>query len=184
MTAEGSRLVWVDLEMTGLDPATCHIVEIAVLVTDGELNVIAEGPELVIHQPDDILAAMPPIVRDMHARSGLTELIRASKTTLAEAEAAVLAFVQSTCAPKTAPLAGNSVWKDKQFLEKYMPRVMEHLHYRIVDVSTIKELAGRWYPPSMHFPKKSEKHRALDDIKESIAELSFYRRTLFVSRPG
>lgn len=184
MSADGSRLVWVDLEMTGLDPATCHIVEVAVLVTDGDLNIVAEGPEIVIHQPDEILGAMPPIVRDMHARSGLTDLIRASKTSLAEAESAVLAFVRETCLPKTAPLAGNSVWKDKQFLEKYMPSVMEHLHYRIVDVSTIKELASRWYPAGMGYPKKSEKHRALDDIKESISELAFYRRTLFVPRPG
>ncbi len=183
MTAENGRLVWVDLEMTGLDPATCHIVEVAVLVTDGELGVVAEGPELVVHQPDDVLAAMPPVVRDMHARSGLTEQIRRSTTSLAQAEDAVLAFLTEHVTPKNAPLCGNSVWKDKQFLEKYMPRVMEHLHYRIVDVSTIKELAARWYPPSMQMPKKAEKHRALEDIKESIAELAFYRRSLFVPKP-
>lgn len=181
---ESGRMLWVDLEMTGLDPETCVIVEVAALVTNGNLEVVAEGPQLVIHQPDEVLAKMAPIVRDMHARSGLTELIRQSTTTLEEAERQVLAFVQAHCAPKNAPLCGNSIWKDKQFLEKYMPRVMEHLHYRIVDVSTIKELCARWYPPSMHMPKKGEKHRALDDIKESLAELSFYRKTLFVPPPG
>jgi oligoribonuclease len=184
MSGENGRLVWVDLEMTGLDPETCVIVEIAVLVTDGDLHVIAEGPQLVIHQPEEELAKMAPIVQEMHARSGLTDQIRQSTTTLAEAEAQVLSFLVQHCAAKSAPLCGNSIWKDKQFLERYMPRVMEHLHYRIVDVSTLKELAARWYPPSMHMPKKGEKHRALDDIKESIAELSFYRKTLFVPRPG
>ncbi len=178
------RLVWVDLEMTGLDPAEHVIVEIAVLVTDGDLALVAEGPDLVIHQPDAELAKMAPVVAEMHARSGLTDKIRASTVTLAQAEDAVASFVAAHCARGVAPLCGNSVWKDKQFLERYMPRVMEHLHYRIVDVSTIKELASRWYPPAMRAPAKAEKHRALDDIRESIAELSHYRRVLFVPPPS
>ncbi len=172
------RLVWVDLEMTGLDPAESIILEIATLVTNEDLEVVAVGPELVIHATEAELSRMAPIVVEMHQKNGLTDRVRASKTTLAEAEEATYAFLAQHVAPKTAPLCGNSVWKDKQFMEKYMPRVMGLLHYRIVDVSSIKELVRRWYP-AVPPPEKSERHRALDDIKESIAELSHYRRGVF-----
>lgn len=172
------RLVWVDLEMTGLDPAESIILEIATLVTNEDLEIVAVGPELVIHATEAELSRMAPIVVEMHQKNGLTERVRASTTTLEEAEEATHAFLAQHVAEKTAPLCGNSVWKDKQFIEKYMPRVMGLLHYRIVDVSSIKELVRRWYP-ALPPPEKSERHRALDDIKESIAELSHYRRNVF-----
>lgn len=175
---KNDRLVWVDLEMTGLDPEDCVIVEIATLVTDGALELVAEGPELVIHQPEEALARMQPVVVEMHTRSGLIERIRASKISLAEAEQQTAEFVAAHVERGTAPLAGNSVWKDKQFLDRYMPAVTGQLHYRIIDVSTVKELARRWYPGTSA-PKKKELHRAMDDIRESIEELKFYRANLF-----
>ncbi|MFO0755748.1 MAG: oligoribonuclease [Byssovorax sp.] len=173
-------LVWVDLEMTGLDPETCTIVEIATLITDSDLKLIAEGPALVIHQSDEVLAGMNDFVKELHEKSGLTARIRASTTTLAEAEAQTLAFVQQHCPAGVSPLCGNSVWKDRAFLERYMPKVVAHLHYRMIDVSTIKELVRRWYPPRYMAPKKKEIHRALDDIRESIEELAHYRSKVFV----
>ena len=182
MTAKAERLVWVDLEMTGLDPATCEIVEIATIVTDGELGIVAEGPDLVIHVGDDVLARMDPFVVAMHEKSGLSERIRASTITLEEAEEATLAFLSEHCDSKTAPLCGNSVWKDKQFLERYMPRIVGHLHYRLVDVSTVKELVRRWYPADKGAPKKRDLHRAQDDIRESIEELRYYRKSFFLPR--
>jgi len=172
------RLVWVDLEMTGLDPDVATIVEIATLVTDGALEVVAEGPELIIHASEKDLAKMQPFVVEMHTRSGLLEKIRASQVTLADAERQTAEFLASQVEKGTAPLAGNSVWKDKQFLERYMPAVMAELHYRIIDVSTVKELTRRWYP-GVSAPKKQELHRAMDDIRESIAELKFYRANVF-----
>jgi oligoribonuclease len=178
MSDKRERLVWVDLEMTGLDPSVATIVEIATLVTDGALEILAEGPELVIHASDDDLAKMPPVVVEMHTRSGLLDKIRASAITLAEAERQTVEFLRAHVEKGTAPLAGNSVWKDKQFLEKYMPAVMGELHYRIVDVSTVKELTRRWYP-GVAAPRKNELHRAMDDIRESIAELKFYRANVF-----
>jgi len=171
-------LVWVDLEMTGLDPSNDVIVEIATLVTTDDLTVVGEGPNLVIHQPDDVLARMRPVVVEMHARSGLTERIRASTVSLEQAEEETVAFLRKHVAPKESILAGNSVWKDRQFLERWMPRVVELLHYRMVDVSTVKELARRWAPSALQ-GKKAEKHRALDDIKESIEELRHYKSVLF-----
>lgn len=173
-------MVWVDLEMTGLDPATSTIVEIATIVTESDLSIVAEGPDLIIHQPEQILAQMNDFVREMHTRSGLLERIRASSTSLDEAAAQTLAFLSEHCAPGSAPLCGNSVWKDRSFLERYMPELIRFLHYRIVDVSSIKELARRWYPAEMQAPKKKETHRALLDVRESIEELLFYRKTLFV----
>ncbi|HVY45323.1 MAG TPA: oligoribonuclease [Minicystis sp.] len=175
------RMVWVDLEMTGLEPDTCAIVEMATLVTDSELRVVAEGPCLVIHQPDDVLAGMSAFVRDLHTRSGLLERIRASTVTLDDAAAQTLAFLEQHAQKGTSPLCGNSVWKDRAFLERYMPKVVAYLHYRMVDVSTVKELVRRWYPPPKHAPKKREVHRALDDIRESIEELRFYRENVFVA---
>jgi len=171
------RLVWMDLEMTGLDPARCVIVEVATLVTDADLTIVAEGPNLVVHQPEDALAAMDDFVVQMHTRSGLLERIRSSETSLAEAEAQTLAFLEEHVEPRTAPLCGNSIWKDRQFVERYLPEVDAHLHYRNVDVSTLKELFRRWYPDRYSPPAKAETHRALDDIRESIAELRYYRET-------
>lgn len=178
------RMVWVDLEMTGLDPQSCAIVEIATLITESDLTVVAEGPNLVIHQPDEVLATMNDFVRDLHTRSGLLPRIRASAVTLDEAAAQTLAFVSEHTVKGTAPLCGNSVWKDRAFLERYMPALVELLHYRIVDVSTLKELSRRWYPPELHAPKKKETHRALDDVRESIEELMWYREKLFRERPS
>lgn len=172
-------LVWVDLEMTGLDPRTCVIVEIATLITDASLEVVAEGPNLVVHQPPEVLAGMDPYVVKMHEKSGLLERIRESDITLEQAEQRSLAVVKEHCAERTSPLCGNSIWKDRQFLDKYMPAFDAYLHYRLIDVSTIKELVRRWYPQHKA-PQKKETHRALDDIVESIAELKFYRGRIFV----
>lgn len=184
MSASTDRLVWVDLEMTGLDPATCTIVEIATIVTDGQLQVVAEGPNLVVHQPDDVLATMSDFVRDLHKKSGLLERIRSSTVSLADAEAQTAQFLAGHVQKGSAPLCGNSVWKDRAFLEAYMPEVVSFLHYRMIDVSTIKECVKRWYPSEFMVPKKKEKHRALDDILESIAELSWYRSRVFAPPGG
>ena len=174
------RLVWIDLEMTGLDPETCTIVEIATIITSGDLEVLAEGPCLIVYQPPEVLAAMNAEVVALHTRSGLLERIGESDVSLEQAESDTLAFVQEHCDKNSSPLCGNSIWKDRQFIERYMPRLSEHLHYRNIDVSTIKELARRWYPSAYAPPGKRESHRALDDIRESIEELKWYRDHLFV----
>ena len=176
-----AKLVWIDLEMTGLDPDRCHIVEIATLITDGDLEVVAEGPCLVMHQPEDVLAGMAEEVRQMHARSGLTERIRRSCLGLGEAAEQTLSFVRRYCDQGTSPLCGNSVWKDRQFLARHMPALERYLHYRIIDVSTVKELVRRWYGEAIPIPQKADQHRALDDIRESIAELRYYRQHAFIS---
>jgi oligoribonuclease len=178
-------LVWMDLEMTGLDPARNAIVEIATLVTDDDLQVIAEGPDLVVHQPTDVLAAMEPVVRDMHTRSGLLAAIEASTVTLADAGAQTLAFIkQHVPERRTVPLAGNSIGTDRRFLAAHLPEIEDWLHYRCIDVSSIKELARRWYPEAVaSAPEKRGGHRALDDIRESVAELQHYRTTVF-REPG
>jgi oligoribonuclease len=180
------RLVWIDCEMTGLDLRRDALIEIAVLVTDGDLNVLGEGVDVVIHADDDMLAGMPEVVREMHARSGLTEEVRASRTTLREAEEAVLAYIREHVPdPGTAPLAGNSIATDRGYLARDMPELDAHLHYRMIDVSSLKELARRWFPRVFYAkPEKGLAHRALADIKESIRELEYYRRTLFVQPPG
>jgi oligoribonuclease len=174
-------LAWMDLEMTGLDPATNTIVEIATLLTDDELNVVAEGPDLVIATDPAALAAMNDLVRHMHTRSGLLAAIEASTTTLADAGQATLDFVrQHIPEPRTVPLCGNSIGTDRRFLAAYLPEIDDYLHYRSVDVSTVKELARRWYPDAYAgAPKKEGGHRALDDIRESVAELAYYRRAVF-----
>jgi oligoribonuclease len=177
------RLVWVDLEMTGLDPDTCTIVEIATVVTDQDLVVLAEGPSLVIRPDDEALARMSAFVRELHVKSGLLDLIHASTVTLADAQRETLAFLERHTAKGTSPLCGNSVWKDRAFLERYMPDVVGFLHYRMIDVSTIKELVRRWYPAPFHAPRKKEAHRALGDIRESIEELAWYRARVFIP-PG
>jgi oligoribonuclease len=180
------RLVWIDCEMTGLDLGRDALIEIAVLVTDGELNVLGEGVDVVIHADDAALAGMPEIVRDMHERSGLTEAVRASAVTVPEAEQLALDYIRRYVPdPRTAPLAGNSIATDRAFLARDMPALDAHLHYRMVDVSSIKELCRRWFPRVFYAkPEKGLAHRALADIQESLRELAYYRQTLFVPLPG
>ena len=176
-------LAWMDLEMTGLDPARHVIVEIATLLTDDDLNIIAEGPDLVIHATEDELAGMEPIVVEMHSRSGLLEQIRASTVTLEDAGAQTLAFLRQHIEnPRTVPLCGNSIGMDRRFLAIHLTEIEEYLHYRSVDVSTIKELARRWYPAVLATaPRKDAGHRALDDITASVNELRFYRQAVFAA---
>ncbi len=174
-----SNLIWMDLEMTGLSPETDTILEIATLVTDDNLEVVAEGPNLVIHQPDSVLEGMDAWCRQHHGDSGLTEQVRNSAVSLAEAEQQTLAFIKRHAGRREAPLCGNSIHQDRRFLVRYMPEVEQWLHYRMVDVSTVKELIGRWYG-SEAVPAKSEGHRAMDDIRESIAELKSYRERFFI----
>ena len=171
----------MDLEMTGLEPETDVIVEIATLITDDDLNIIAEGPDLVIHQSDEVLARMNQVVVDMHTKSGLLEAIKSSTVTLEEAGAATLEFIRLHIPEaRTIPLCGNSIGTDRRFLAKYLPEIENYLLYRSVDVSTIKELARRWYPKlGSDRPNKGGTHRALDDIRASVNELAFYREHVF-----
>ncbi|WP_336249459.1 oligoribonuclease [Stomatohabitans albus] len=175
-------LVWVDLEMTGLEPDTDVILEIAIIVTDGKLDQIIEGPNLVIHASDELLDNMPQIVVDMHEASGLTDRVRASTLTVEEAESQVMEWLlQYVPDPNVAPLAGNSVHSDRAFMKKYMPTLEKHVHYRNVDVSTIKELVKRWAPEiAEQEPEKVGNHRALGDIRDSIDQLQFYRQRVFI----
>ncbi|MFE9691430.1 oligoribonuclease [Micromonospora sp. NPDC005806] len=179
-------LVWIDCEMTGLDLGRDALIEVAALVTDPDLNVLGEGVDVVIHADEAALDGMPEIVRTMHAKSGLTDEVRRSTVTLAEAEDMVLDYVSNHVKdPRTAPLCGNSIATDRGFIARDMPRLDAHLHYRMIDVSSIKELCRRWYP-RVYFgqPQKGLAHRALADIRESIRELEYYRRTIFVPLPG
>lgn len=169
------------MEMSGLYPEKDRILEVAILVTDGELNLIAEGPTLIIHQPDDLLEAMDEWNTSHHDASGLTERVRASTMDEAGASAAILEFLSEHTDKSKAPLAGNSVHQDRRFLARYMPEVEAWLHYRNIDVSTIKELAKRWYPEQYASrPTKKGNHRAMDDLMESIEELQYYRRAIFL----
>ncbi len=167
--------------MTGLDPARHVIVEIATIVTDDELEVVAEGPDLVVHQPAEALAQMDAVVQEMHTSSGLLPAIATSTVTLEEAGRQTLEFIkQHVPEPRTVPLCGNSIGTDRRFLAIYLPEIEEHLHYRSVDVSTLKELTRRWYPGALEAaPRKATAHRALDDIRESIDELRWYRQRVF-----
>ncbi|MFC3848838.1 oligoribonuclease [Corynebacterium hansenii] len=179
-------MVWIDCEMTGLDPQKHVIVEIAALVTDADLNVLGEGVDIVVHASETDLAQMDEFVTNMHNSSGLTEEIRASSVNLTEAEQMVLDYVrQWVPAERQAPLAGNSIASDRAFINRYMPELDQFLHYRMIDVSSLKELARRWYP-RVYFgqPEKGMAHRALADIRESIRELEFYRRTMLVPGDG
>ncbi|SCL45972.1 oligoribonuclease [Micromonospora eburnea] len=179
-------LVWIDCEMTGLDLRRDALIEVAALVTDPDLNVLGEGVDVVIHADEAALEGMPEIVRTMHGKSGLTEEVRRSTVTLAEAEDMVLQYVTSYVKDaRSAPLCGNSIATDRGFIARDMPRLDAHLHYRMIDVSSIKELCRRWYP-RVYFgqPQKGLAHRALADIRESIRELEYYRRTIFVPLPG
>ena len=179
------RMVWIDCEMTGLSLAQDALIEVAALVTDSELNVLGEGVDIVIRPPAESLESMPEIVRTMHTTSGLLEELDGG-VTLEEAEKLVLDYVRQYVAePRKAPLCGNSVSTDRGFLARDMPTLEQHLHYRIVDVSSVKELARRWYPRAYFAsPEKNGNHRALADIRESIAELRYYREAVFVPQPG
>ncbi|WP_326546009.1 oligoribonuclease [Mycolicibacterium sp. ND9-15] len=180
------ELVWIDCEMTGLDLKTDRLIEIAVLVTDADLNILGDGIDVVIHADDEALASMIPVVTEMHTRSGLIDEVRASPVTLPEAEEMVLDYIRTHVKQaKTAPLAGNSIATDRGFIARDMPKLDDYLHYRMIDVSSIKELCRRWYP-RIYFgqPEKGLAHRALADIHESIRELEYYRRTAFVAVPG
>lgn len=180
------RLVWIDCEMTGLDLGSDALIEIAALVTDADLNILGDGVDIVVHAPDEALDAMPDVVRSMHERSGLTAEVRQSTTTLADAEQRVLDYIrQHVPDNRSAPLAGNSIATDRGFIARDMPELDAHLHYRMVDVSSIKELCRRWYPRIYYAqPEKGLAHRALADIHESVRELAYYRRTAFVPAPG
>jgi oligoribonuclease len=180
------RLVWIDCEMTGLDLRRDALIEIAAIVTDADLMPLDDGLDIVIHTHDDILDTMVPFVREMHETSGLTEAVRHSTITLGEAEQLVLAYVRGHVPePKTAPLCGNSIATDRGFIARDMPALDDYLHYRMIDVSSIKELARRWYPRVYYAqPVKGLAHRALADIRESVQELAYYRQTIFVPMPG
>lgn len=178
--------MWIDCEMTGLDLSKDKLIEIAALVTDSELNILGEGVDIVIHADDDALAGMPDVVKKMHAKSGLTEEVRASTVSLEDAQQQVLAYIREHVpVAGTVPLAGNSIATDRGFISRDMLDLDTYLHYRMIDVSSIKELSRRWYP-RIYFgqPQKGLAHRALADIKESIKELKYYRQTVFVAPPG
>ena len=182
------RLVWIDCEMTGLDLGSDLLIEVAALVTDAELNTLGEGVDVVIGASAEDMARMPDVVRDMHASSGLTDAVVASTVTMKEAEEQVLAYIKEWVPePNKAPLCGNSIATDRGFLARDMPELDEWLHYRMVDVSSVKELArrwARWPPPFYGSPKKGGGHRALADMKESVLELRYYREAVFVPQPG
>jgi oligoribonuclease len=173
------NLVWIDMEMTGLDPETDEILEIAVLITDSELNEIARGPNLILQQKAERFARMDAWNQEHHSKSGLWQAALESKVTLEQAEQEVLRFVKLWVGERKSPLCGNSVWQDRRFLCRYMRQLEAYLHYRLIDVSTIKELYRLWYPQTSEAVKKNSAHRAMDDIVESVDELRYYRQLLF-----
>lgn len=178
-----TNLVWIDLEMTGLDATRDTILEIATIITDNQLAIIAEGPSLVIHQSEESLALMDEWNQTHHGRSGLIKAVRESPLSITQAEEETLAFIREHCKKGTAPLCGNSVWVDRIFLKKYMPLIDQYLHYRIIDVSSIKEAIRRWYPKSPYENfVKTENHRAFEDIYQSIEELKHYRTYFFCEK--
>ena len=181
---EKNNLVWIDLEMTGLDPKICRILEIGVVITNNELEVIAEGPAITIHHNKKILDNMEAWSRHHHKKSGLTDACLASSVSLKKAEQLVLEFIKTHCKEKSSPLCGNTIWQDRRFLVKYMPKLEAYLHYRTIDVSSIKELVQRWYPHSHKMPRlKKQTHRVTPDIFESIDELRHYREKVFILPP-
>ena len=173
------NLIWIDLEMTGLDPDNDVIIEMATIVTDSQLNVLAEGPSLVVHQSDAVLDGMNPWCIEQHGKSGLTQRVRESRIDTAEAEARTLEFLRQWVPERTSPMCGNSIGQDRRFLVRYMPQLEAFFHYRNLDVSTVKELAARWAPAVKDGFKKDSSHLALDDIRDSINELKYYREHLF-----
>ncbi len=179
MAKDPHALVWLDLETTGIDDRTGTILEIATIVTDKDLTVVEEGPNLVIHQPDSVLTKMDPWCIEQHGASGLTEASRRSRISMSDAEEATLDFVRARCLRGRAPLCGNSIGFDRRFILHHMPRFNAYLSYRNVDVSTLKELVERWYPGGVKKVEKESTHRALDDIRESIEELKRYRNAVF-----
>ena len=177
--AKADNLVWIDLEMTGLDPVRDHVIEIATIVTDSALNVLAEGPVIAVHRSGTELAGMDEWNRTTHGASGLLERVRASKFTAADAEAQTLAFLEQHAHSGASPMCGNSICQDRRFLAREMPVLEKFFHYRNLDVSTVKELARRWAPDVLAGVQKSSSHAALDDVRESIEELAHYRRVFF-----
>ena len=175
MSQAKDNLIWIDLEMTGLDPEADRIIEIATLVTSSNLDILAEGPTLAVHQPEDRLAAMDEWNTRQHGQSGLVERVRASGVTEAEAEQQTLAFLKDYVPSGCSPMCGNSICQDRRFLARYMPELEAYFHYRHIDVSTLKELARRWAPEIAGSVEKTSSHRAMDDIRDSVAELSHYR---------
>lgn len=171
-------LIWIDMEMSGLDPERHRILEIATIVTDGDLSVIAEGPQLVVHQSDEVLDAMDEWCTRHHGASGLSEAVRASTVSEAEAERLTLEMLRQYTQPGASPLCGTAVFQDRRFIARYMPELFDFLHYRLVDVASVRELARRWYP-DLRPPARKDEHRARQDIRESIEELRFYRGELF-----
>ena len=184
MPKDTTPLVWVDMEMSGLVPDRDRILEVALVVTDAELNTIAEAPVYVLHQADEVLDAMDSWNRSTHGKSGLVDKVRASRLTEAEVEARILEFLKPIVGERLAPLAGNTVHQDRRFMARYMPAFDAYLHYRIVDVSTLKELAKRWHPEVLAGVTKEGKHEALADVYESIEELRHYRRAFLVPAPA
>lgn len=176
---KANHLVWLDLEMTGLDPEKNKIIEIATIITDKDLNILEEGPNLIIHQPEDILRKMDNWNRRQHKKSGLADAVRKSKLSVKQAERQTLAFIKKYCPPQTAPLCGNSIHHDRSFLARHMPKIHRYLHYRHIDVSTVKMLVRSWFPKTKAFSKTSDDHRALADIQDSIEELRYYRQNFF-----
>ena len=177
MPADQNNLIWIDMEMTGLVPDSDRIIEVALLVTDAQLNLVAEGPVLVVHQPDEVLAAMDSWNRGVHGKSGLIDKVKASTLDEAVVEARLLAFLEPLVPAGASPMCGNSICQDRRFLARSMPRLEAHFHYRNLDVSTLKELVKRWKPELAKGLKKEGKHEALADILDSIEELKYYRRT-------
>jgi oligoribonuclease len=178
MAVDANNLIWIDLEMTGLQPDADRIIEIAVLVTSADLDIVAEGPVLAVHQPEEVLAAMDSWNQSTHKKTGLVDRVRASRIDEAEAERRVLAFLAAHVPASASPMCGNSICQDRRFLARWMPRLEAHFHYRNLDVSTLKELVRRWKPDVMKGFAKEGKHEAMADILESIEEMKFYRRTV------
>lgn len=179
MAQDSNNLIWIDMEMTGLNPGTDHIIEVALVVTDAQLNTLAEAPVLVIHQPDDILNGMDKWNQSTHGKSGLIDKVKASTLSESEVESRMLAFLELYIPASTSPMCGNSICQDRRFLAKFMPKLENYFHYRNLDVSTLKELAKRWKPEITQGFNKQGKHEALADIYDSIEELKYYRQHLF-----
>ncbi len=182
MAKSKNRLVWIDCEMTGLEPERHVLLEIATIITDDQLEIVEEGPVIAVHQSDAVLRRMDSWCRRQHKKSGLTDRVRASRVSTSAAEMETLKFVRRHCLIRQAPVCGNSIGHDRKFLNKYMPKLHSYFHYQSIDVSSIKQVVARWYGKRYKAPEKAEQHLALPDIKESIEELKFYRKHVFVKK--